>query len=606
MLFKRDFSAGGLEFSAWLDTHDHAAFVLDMTRDDILPDAMFIIDPDAANPDRKWDDILRKDFETDPEIVRPRENNKYQKLDILYQGLDIYQSAVEHMMAHSGDASGEIIRSLKSFRLNAAAQSAQKRILDNQEILAKTTGTLASAKKTRAKIKSEMDMLGERLATQKAAAGFEPSKAAASKMLKTQAMIEALHEKAEKNNTRAERTIKKIENARREIQEFTERLERLIGLGAEADPIMPVALPEDDDYEEEYDSEPENDSNVRPLLENDPNIVDESKAFKNVEHTEREESDMVGEFKPMQWESKPDNDWAKDTDSVNSPDAERESKLDDVPASEVSSGQADAVPPSKMPSFTPPVSSGNNRINSPLAGESQSASRDAVGGQYAAAHQPAPVMPARPAAAPGAQAQAVVRRDLGNGGKKPSEPGGGYYMLLLVLVVVSIATLYVYQDKLNARILPHLQPFATEQTTHAVPEEDIIVPTVDTVDMTEGSAYAPQLQEEPLNEEPAFLDAEQMDYIQSFNEEPAQEPVYEEPVQMEEESEMPDYGAAPDPLTQDELTEIQQNYIQEEPAYEYTEEIVYDEGTGQTEYEMAVYEDEIVQEPGFENEQLAE
>ncbi|MDR0449009.1 MAG: hypothetical protein LBG89_00920 [Rickettsiales bacterium] len=534
MLFKKDFSAGGISFSAWLDTHDHAAFVLDMTRDDILPDAMVVIDQDASNPDRKWDDILRKDFDTDPEIVRPRQDNKYQKLDILYMGLSVYQAAVDHMMTH-GDASGEIIRDIGSFRLNAAAASAAKRIADNRVILKKVSKTMESTKKTAAKIRAEIAQLTERLAAQKTAAGFQPSRAAASKILKTQSMIEALQEKDERNDTRAKRTAKKIAAARREIQEFADRLERLRGLGAETAPLADA-----DDYDEyDYDGDESESPAIAPLLDDDPNIVDKSKAFQKVDYKERE---MQAEFKPMQW--------AADVDEVETPTPKTESRIDEVPASGVSSGRLSATPPASMPSFAPPVSSGQPVPENPM---SSPASGFAAQPGTSSAYVPRQPMPAaRPDAAPGAQAAAVARSG-DTGGRKPSEPGGGYYMLLLVLIVVSIATLYVYQDKLNTRILPHLNPNATELAGHEVPANEPEPASLNIYDETA----------------PAFLDNEQLDYIDGFNQEVVAGP----------ESEL-------EPLTREELAEYQpqseyepelEPEYQPEPAYEYSEEIVYDE-----------------------------
>ncbi|MDR2769941.1 MAG: hypothetical protein LBB08_00655, partial [Rickettsiales bacterium] len=64
---------GPVKIKAFYDASHKLLFVLDITHDDILPNALLVVD---ARGGRKWDDILKSDFGVEPESVRPRKNNK--------------------------------------------------------------------------------------------------------------------------------------------------------------------------------------------------------------------------------------------------------------------------------------------------------------------------------------------------------------------------------------------------------------------------------------------------------------------------------------------------------------------------------------------------
>lgn len=511
MLIKKDFIAGDIKFSAWIDTHGHVAWALDTTRDRVLPDAMLVIDRDDNLPDRKWDDILTKDFDTDPEIVRPREDNKYQKLDISYDGLSIYQAAVDALET-GGKVSDSVLRALGNFRINAGAANAMKRIADNQEILDKVSNTLVVSDKTALKIKGDIALLKERLASQKSAMGFEPTKAAAAKILKTQSQIEAAQEKSKKNALRKKRTEKKIANANEEIKTWTDQLEYLQGLGA--------TLPDAD--------EPIEDSNVAPLIQTDPNIVDEEKAFQAIdieqpeeaeEETKEGETEMPTEFKPMSWDA-PEPEIPAQT-----PAAQVETLVQPVvqTPTESRAAQVSDVESAAYPSFAPPVSNAYPmQTRAPQIDQSEpvpvAPAEIPVPSSFAPNFTPAPATddfrpaPAAPQSAPETEGQMITqaREDA-----KRAEPGSGYYLLLLLLVIASIATLYIYQKRLGDRIMPHLEP-AVEIAAEPEPVVDIVQENI--------------AMPEPLTpeESDAFLDSEQIEYINDFEEQnPAPEPIIE-------------------------------------------------------------------------------
>ena len=93
----RQYQIGENRLVAYFDNTGRLVFVLDETVNDTKPNALLVIDSDDG---RKWDDILVNDWHVDLETVRPKKDNKYQKLDIEYTGLDVYS---ELLRAYDND-----------------------------------------------------------------------------------------------------------------------------------------------------------------------------------------------------------------------------------------------------------------------------------------------------------------------------------------------------------------------------------------------------------------------------------------------------------------------------------------------------------------------
>jgi hypothetical protein len=545
VITKQDFSAGGINFSAWVLPGGKVAFVVDDTHDDIIPDSMLVLEPDPLNPDRKWDDILRGNFDVDPEEVRPRIDNKYQKLDILYEGLEQYQIAVDEIISHRKASSGAV-SNLKNIRLAAAVQHGSKRLADNRAILAKVSKTLNVSEETGAKVKGRIKELKTRLIDQRASVGREPTKAAAAKILKTQSMIESAEEKAKRNNARTRRTLKKISAAEAEIESALARLRMLEGLGADVGDLdaignetnhpggfatTPPPLAgnyEDDEPEEETsyaetdeensyipdDEEEVEESNIAPLLADDPNIIDEGRAFRQVELDANESDDITttpvgeadhpfaseGEFTATNEEEERETMHIPEFKPFgfgnSKSDEEQQSPQVVIPDARKSAAVSS---PSAAPSFAAPT---------PVPGfASQSSARVEREEPRAEIQVQPPV--ARPTAAVARDSVSQIHANAQ--ASKSDGPGGLYYLILLILVALSVTTLYVYQDKLNSRIMPHLEQ-GTEQSG------DVVSAANDNTNHPGGEAATPP----PLagNDDAggeAFLDTEQITYIESFN-----------------------------------------------------------------------------------------
>ncbi|MCL1786163.1 MAG: hypothetical protein FWG39_03385, partial [Alphaproteobacteria bacterium] len=84
------FDIDGNVFDAWYDDAHRLVFIIDYTADRRTPNVLLIMDRDERDAGRKWDDILYNDYGVDLETIRPKKNNKYQKLDIEYDGLSVF------------------------------------------------------------------------------------------------------------------------------------------------------------------------------------------------------------------------------------------------------------------------------------------------------------------------------------------------------------------------------------------------------------------------------------------------------------------------------------------------------------------------------------
>jgi hypothetical protein len=130
------FESTALSFIAFYNGERIAA-VLDTTADEAAPNHLLIVAPRAGenpvNPDTKWDTILKEDFGIDPNLLRPKENTKYQKLDISYGDLSLFD-------AFSVEPNEEMLEILVENRLNLALENAYRR--EEQYLLAHNRASL--------------------------------------------------------------------------------------------------------------------------------------------------------------------------------------------------------------------------------------------------------------------------------------------------------------------------------------------------------------------------------------------------------------------------------------------------------------------------------
>lgn len=205
VLSAREYDIAGNVFRAYYDVDGKLVFVLDYTIDDRKPNVLLVINPVG---DRKWDDILVNDYNLDLETVRPKKDNKYQKLDIEYSGLAQYDNLIQAYENKSDltDALGDLVR----FRNASIRRAAGERLALAESGAARARDTIARANDSMDELRARLKQLRAKLAQQKKRVGREPTKQSAAKILKTDAQIDAVNEKLK-------RAKKRLENAQRRL-----------------------------------------------------------------------------------------------------------------------------------------------------------------------------------------------------------------------------------------------------------------------------------------------------------------------------------------------------------------------------------------------------
>lgn len=207
-LFMRAYDIDGNKIDAFYDSADDLIFVLDNTINPRKPNILLVINPES---DKKWDEILSADYGVDLETIRPKQDNKYQKFDIEYSGLAVYDALIKAYNA--GDSLEESLKQLMVLRDSAARHSAMMRLNIANEIIAKTNATIIKTKESVVRLHARLKTLRAKLAETKKSIGREPTKQSASKILKLESQIEATNEKLKRANERLKSAQQRLETA---------------------------------------------------------------------------------------------------------------------------------------------------------------------------------------------------------------------------------------------------------------------------------------------------------------------------------------------------------------------------------------------------------
>ncbi|MDR3208786.1 MAG: hypothetical protein LBT45_02965 [Rickettsiales bacterium] len=238
------FDIDGIKIKAFYDAAHRLLFVLDVTQDEILPNILLVI---RGKDDRKWDDILANDFGVNPEAIRPREDNKYQKLDIDYDALDDYNKAIV-----SG-AAEELRRARKIISENQR----EIRLAEAEREITLARATAGEASKTISDLDDFIELQKDKLKAAKKNVGKEPPKDSAAKILRYEARLERAGAKKARAQRRLRRAEKRIDSA---MKLFNNYQNNLLPKGREMN----------------------DDNDVKPLFTENPNIIDTENAFKPV------------------------------------------------------------------------------------------------------------------------------------------------------------------------------------------------------------------------------------------------------------------------------------------------------------------------------------
>lgn len=577
LLTMRQYKIAGNDLGAYYDNTGRLVFVLDQTITTDKPNVLLVIDaPDG----RKWDDVLANDWHVDLETVRPKKNNKYQKLDIEYHALGAYNNLIR---AYDEGADTEpALHMMENFRRASVRRSATERLDAAIAAADMARETIERTNDSIAELQSRLRELRSKLSLQKKSIGREPTKQSASKILRSESQIDATNEKLRRARRRLANAQRRLLGAEDDARAARELLAKLgdnnvaavpTNAGADnvatesaslvvaaptpapavvADAPLPQTVPEQNteitviQSTNEPKAEEMADEEVKPLFDKDPEILDEEIAFKPIEF----------DTPAVATETRP---------------APAASPSNVVPEPEYVDVRSDAplsfVPPTSLHSETPAPVSRLDDDFAPISNVPPAPS--------------APVLdsltPTQPVAAPAAPAQtmpvdtpesrpAPVMPAVGGNGGRPVSPISGtavpvsgdaprqkptmiYYLMLVVLIVLAIFTLWLYQKR-NGDTVPELETTATapvvEQTTPATITEDspfiepeqAVIEKVAQVDvMSEPEIQQPEpepvaVEPEPISEpepEPTVVEPAPVPVVAQPETTPEPEPVVIEP-----------------------------------------------------------------------------
>jgi hypothetical protein len=494
-LTSTDYEISGNVFRAWRGEDDRLVVVLDETIDEYKPYVLLVMD---SYENRKWDDVLSNDFKLDLEDVRPKKENKYQKLDIEYGGLEFYAHLIDAY--ESGQDTTDALIKLYDFRDAAVRRAATERLVAATDIIAQSAKTARIAERTITNLTQKIKKLKEDLEYRRSEVGREPPKETASRILKIESQIDRTEEKNTRAKKRLDNAVRRGDAARddadvardilsrrrpvlksadtpqkivddapsftnlyqeeiqknEEVSEETTVTEEVVKTTDNSEPRATLPVP---DYETQ--SEPQENKmpdtpeteEVKPLFDENPEILDEEIAFKPV---------AFEDIKPEPTANPVDNHTA---------DVVKQEKIETVETTEIHE-----VPVTQPLSFSENNSSASdyaeatdyqepepvlNKIQS--VKESTGADMDRTGQlnntQYANTTPAAPVTqnttrPAsygtRPISPITGETTAV--KPVGSAGN--SRPTVFYYFLLILLIALSIFTLWLYQKENNKKPMP--------------------------------------------------------------------------------------------------------------------------------------------------------
>ena len=515
-LTRADFNIAGLTFRAYFDADDKLVFVLDTTINDVKPNAMLIINPIGS---RKWDDILANDYGVDLETVRPKKDNKYQKLDIEYTGLAEYDALIAaNKMAAIDD---EVLNKIGRFLLGANRRAAYERLADAELTAEKSRETIEKTTETIAELQEKLKKLRVKLADYRRNVGKEPTKQSAAKILKVESQIDTVTDKLGRANKRLDNAKVRLSAAEDDKEQaiYVLRLldERGAGdAGADENADLPIVAPQydvmpaqtvhgdvavvepapvpmnvkNDEISTETKAIEMADDEVKPLFDKNPNILDDEIAFKPIDfdvpvapvanNRVAEQSQTV---EPLRFVPPVTDDFAVAEMAEPNDGADdyiqpvNDSVLDNLRSVEQPSEQIDSELLSTLSQQpdVPVLSEQSYESPAPIVPSLSSESVVAPGPQVAPMPEIAPA-PISSEFRPVSPITGVAPVEDVNGIRK--KPTMLYYVMLILLIVLSVFTLWVYQQKMTNDSMPELaekNPAVTEvaevATVEAVPEE---------------------------------------------------------------------------------------------------------------------------------------
>lgn len=524
-----DYDIAGNVFRAYYDADKKLVMVLDFVINDTKPNVLLVTNP-VGN--RKWDDILMNDYAVDLETIRPKKDNKYQKLDIEYTGLAQYDDLIR---AYENDTDlSDALAQINKFRNMAAQRAATERLNAANASSERARETIEKTNEIIKIQRTRLKDLQSKLTKQRRDIGREPTKQSAAKILRTESQIEATNDKlarAKKRLTRAQHrlyTATEDADIARTILAHQDEIVNKNDLPTSVAPteIIKYSTPSvptvsahqftqvmtlhEPEFNEPKAENMAKDKKVKPLFDKDPEILDEEIAFKPIDFNLPTE-DAAQETPDITPSALPEPNESVETPESALPAQEEFEEPDQTPEL-ITSAQLKSAEPVETSQWAPPVQSEPTPspvLNSLTPIESQSQQTPP---ETPAANIPSPLPQDFVAPIPEpvsfesdsdtsellpSQTQSSSMPEISpapiDSGARPVSPINNkahdishhtrhkpttlYYLLLVILIALSIFTLWIYQKSTND-LTPELgiqtQPVTTEQTVdQTTPQQTI-------------------------------------------------------------------------------------------------------------------------------------
>lgn len=494
-----DLDIAGNAFRVFYDVDSKLVMVLDFVVNDIKPNVLLVINP-VGN--RKWDDILMNDYAVDLETIRPKKDNKYQKLDIEYTGLSEYDNLIRAYNAGNDLASA--LAELEAFRNMAARRAALERLGAADIVAERARETIEKTNETISASQARLKSLRGKLAELRRNVGKEPTKQSAAKILRTESQIDAASDKVARAKKRLVSAQHRLDAATVDADMARAILTRLddndvivehsvpatpmpTDVASFEQPSVPMATPpqftEITPFQEPEFDEPKAedmaDDEVKPLFDKDPEILDEEIAFKPIDFDlpsvavapsvpDVSQYDEPAPVAPLSFappaQSQP-------VEPIAAPMLDSLTSVD-LPSEQIDSELMATIAPAPAPQeFVSPVADVAPVVADvkPVADILPSQSPVAPMPEISPAPIDTGMRPVSPITGVAAETATPVRH----------KPTMLYYVMLIVLIVLSVFTLWLYQKSANDA-LPELgaqtKPVVEEvDRQDAQPEKDVVV-----------------------------------------------------------------------------------------------------------------------------------
>jgi len=509
-LYPTEYNIAGNAIRAYHDKSGKLIFVLDETVNADKPNVLLVID---SFDGRKWDDVLANDYNVELESVRPKRDNKYQKLDIEYGGLDVYAELIT--ANENGDDLDGALNNLNRFRIMSVRRSARERLDAANDVIEKSQDTIKRTNDTIDELRAKVKELRGRVAAQRREIGREPTKASAAKILKTEAQIDATNEKLA-------RAKKRLTNAQRRLTTAEEDAEIARALLARDVPKtsnkqktktvrqqMPVVV----ENIEPKAKEMRDDEEIKPLFDHDPENLDDSIAFKPIDFGNDEPRDETTpespepiapaplSFTPPTQISDESSDTTSESDMSDDSELPVLETLTPEPIADIpdlpATTDADYSKPIMPEPLPEPVLESQKQItddkesHEPLSSDAPVAVTPVV----PPVESVAPITPVRPIS--------PITSNVTPVESKPQKATFTYYLLLILLILLSIGTLWLYQKTTNENA-PDLAVVVSETVSAPSAEKPAIVaePIVQTITTNDVDNVQPETTPEPVVTKP--------------------------------------------------------------------------------------------------------